>query len=99
MKALPLLRNGFAYRMGDGSSSSWFFPSTSIGKLSEHVLYVDIHNLHLTISDVVQDGKWKVDQLYTQLPSFVTDIIVATPVCLSDQIPNGFTWKENQDGT
>lgn len=61
MKVETTFRNGFEYRLGDGSSSFWYAPSTKIGKLFEHVLYADILDFHLTIANVNQDdiiGCW-----------------------------------------
>jgi len=55
MKAKETLRNGFDYKLEDGSSSFWYAPWTKFGKLCEKVLYVDTHDVHLTIADVVQD--------------------------------------------
>jgi len=64
MKLKPTLRNGFKYRLGDGSSSFWYVPLTKFGKLCEQVLYVDIHDVHLTIADMMQDDTWVLGRLY-----------------------------------
>lgn len=53
MKAKETLQNGFNYRLGDGSSSFWYASWIKFGKLCEQVLYVDIHDVHLTIADVI----------------------------------------------
>jgi hypothetical protein len=72
-------------------SSFWYAPWTKFGKLCEHVLYVDIHDVHLTIPEVIQDDTWVLGHLYTQLPSPVAEAICGTPMCFNDQIQDGFT--------
>jgi len=57
VKAKAVLRPGFDFRLGDGSSSFWYTPWTSFGKLSNQVLYVDIHDLQLSVSDMFQGGR------------------------------------------
>jgi len=64
----------------------------------QQVLYVDIHDVHLTIADVIQDDTWVLVRLYTKLPSPIVEVIRGTPVCLNGRIQYGFTWKGNLDG-
>jgi len=83
MKAKATLRNGFNYRLRDESSSFWYAPWTKFWKLCEQVLYVDIHDVHLTITVVIQDDTWVLGRLYTELPSPVVEAICGTLVCLN----------------
>lgn len=52
MKTRDAIREGFVFRLGDGSSPLWYTPWTEFGNLSQHVLYVDIH---LRIKDISVD--------------------------------------------
>lgn len=64
MKAKGVLRDGYDFRLGNGSSSFWSVPWSSFGKLLDQVWYVDIHDMDLTIADVFQDGNWNFNSLY-----------------------------------
>jgi ribonuclease HI len=98
MKARSDLRDGFDFRLGDGSSSFWFTPWTNFGKLCDTVLYVDIHDLHLKVTDVFQGGRWQLERLYTSMPSHVVESIESRLLHLNADIPDSFTWKGNMDG-
>lgn len=56
MKARGVLRDGFNFWLGYGATSLWYSPWTSFGKLSQSVLFVDIHNTSLCIRDMIIDG-------------------------------------------
>lgn len=71
MKAKAMLRDGFEFFLGNDSSSLWYASWSSFGKQSNQVWYVDIHDIHKTIADIVQNGKCDFSQLYTQLPANV----------------------------
>jgi hypothetical protein len=50
------LKDGFEFRLDDGSSSFWFSNWSIDGKLATKVPFVDIHDLHLQVKDVYVDG-------------------------------------------
>lgn len=83
MKARFALRDGFDFRLGDGNSSFWFVNWSSIGKLTEKVLYVDIHALNLRVKDVFVNGAWNFNHHYTTLPTSTTDSLKMPPICLN----------------
>lgn len=56
MKALSTLKDEFEFRLGDENSSFWFSNCSGVGKLSKHVLYVDIHDLEIRVNDVYFEG-------------------------------------------
>ncbi|MCI03295.1 RNA-directed DNA polymerase (Reverse transcriptase), partial [Trifolium medium] len=43
IRAKNILKDGFSWRAGSGSSSFWFSPWSSLGYLGSLVPYVDIH--------------------------------------------------------
>lgn len=52
VKVNNILKYGFDWRDGFCSSSFWFNPKIFLGPLAVNVLYVDIHDLSLTMKDV-----------------------------------------------
>lgn len=70
-----------------------------MGNLSKLVLYVDIHDIHLRISDVLPDGYWNLALLYTQLPQHALENIQGLTVTLSSDVEDAFIWTGRLDGT
>lgn len=91
MKDKFALREGFDFRMDDGNSSCWFTNWSGIGKLAAHVLYVDIHDLHMRVWDAYVDGAWTINLLYTSIPTTVTGR-------LNSHLADGYTRKGNLNG-
>jgi len=52
IKAKDILRSGYVWRAGSGSSSFWFDHWNSHGLIGSLVPIIDIHDLHLTVRDV-----------------------------------------------
>jgi hypothetical protein len=50
------LKDGYSWRAGSGSSSFWFCPWSSLGYIGSMVPYIDIHDLHLTVNDVLSSS-------------------------------------------
>ena len=98
MKALFVLKDGFEFRLGDGSSSFWFSNWSTDGKLAVKVPFVDIHDLQLQVNDVYVNDNWNFNLLYTNLPSEVRDRLQSLPLCLNALVPSRITWKGNLDG-
>lgn len=98
MKARFTLRDGFDFRLGDDNSSFWFVNWSGIGKLTEKVLYVDIHDLNLRVKDVFVNGAWNFNHIYTTLPASITDSLKILPICLNSRVTDGYTWKGNLHG-
>lgn len=59
MKAHSYLKDEFEFILGDKNSYIWFSNWYGVGKLAEHLLYVDIHDLKIQVNDVYLDGNWK----------------------------------------
>lgn len=80
MKALDVLQEGFQIKIGDGKTSFWYEPWLLKGPFCERLWVVDIHDIELKIKDVLMDGKWNLDMLYTPLPEEVKQgILGLTP--------------------
>lgn len=97
MKARDALREGYGCRLGDGNPSFWSTAWSDVGKLAEHVLYVDIHDRDLKDNEVYLDGNWNFNQ-YTNIPIATRDRLRALPMCLNSQVQDSYTWIGNLDG-
>lgn len=92
------LRDGFEFRLGDGNSSLWFSKWLDVGRLADHVIYVDIHDLNMRVKDVYTNGHWNFNLMYTNIPPAICDRLHATPICLNPMVADRITWKGNLDG-
>ncbi|PNX61430.1 hypothetical protein L195_g060660, partial [Trifolium pratense] len=52
-RAKNIPKDGFTWCASSGSSSFWFTPWTTLGLHGTLVSYVDIHDLHLSVKDVI----------------------------------------------
>ncbi|PNX90197.1 xylogalacturonan beta-xylosyltransferase, partial [Trifolium pratense] len=84
---------------GLGSSSFWFTPWTTLGRLGSLVPYVDIHDLQLSVKDVLSTDNPHTQSLYTQLPLLGYDVINNTNFKFKDSIEEAFIWTNNKNGT
>ncbi|CAJ2628591.1 unnamed protein product [Trifolium pratense] len=98
IRAKAVLREGFTWRAGSGSSSFWFCPWTVLGCFSKLVPYIDIHDLQLTVKDVISSNNPHSQILYTNLPHMALDIINNTHTIFNDQIEDTFIWSNNKNG-
>jgi hypothetical protein len=83
MKSLLTLKNGFQFRLGNGTSSFWFTNWSGYGTLASHMLYVDILDIEMRVKDVFIYGDWNFNLLYTVLPAKIKDSLAFLPVNLS----------------
>lgn len=97
MKARNLLQDGYDFRMGNGQSSLWYYAWTDLGPLTKLVPYMDIHDTQMCIVDVIQNGTWRLNGLYTQLPQPILDHIRTLPTYINNVVSDAF-WKSKLDG-
>jgi hypothetical protein len=79
---LEALRQGFQFRIGDGSSSFWYDNWTGLGALCHLVDFVIILNTQLQLKDVSFIGSWDWNKLMTIVPNELSTTI--------DQFPPSF---------
>ncbi|MCI29947.1 RNA-directed DNA polymerase (Reverse transcriptase) [Trifolium medium] len=65
IRAKDILKDGYSWRAGSGSSSFWYTPWTTLGRLGSLVPFVDIHDLQLSVKDVLSTGNPHTQSLYT----------------------------------
>ena len=49
IRAKNILKEGYTWRIGSGSSSFWFSNWNSLGPIDNYVPVIDIHDLHLSV--------------------------------------------------
>ncbi|GAU25827.1 hypothetical protein TSUD_30910 [Trifolium subterraneum] len=99
IRAKDILKEGFSWRADSGSSSFWFTPWTALGRLGSLVPYVDIHDLQLSVKDVLSIGNPHTQSLYTQLPPLASDIVNNANFKFNDSIEDAFIWTNNKNDT
>jgi len=98
IRAKIVLHEGFKWRHGSGNSSFWFTSWSSSGPLTPLVPYIDIHDLQLTIKDVISSPTPHTNILYTTLPAEVANHINNLNVRFNDSVEDTFVWSPNING-
>jgi hypothetical protein len=73
--AKNVLKDGYSWRTGSGSSYFWFSTWSTFGPLGNIIPLHDIDDLHLTFKDVLSSTSPYSQILYTQSPLVVTNYI------------------------
>ncbi|XP_024636248.1 uncharacterized protein [Medicago truncatula] len=98
IKAKDIIKDGFFWRAGSGSSSFWSCPWSSFGYLGPLVPYIDIHDIQLTVKDVISSTSPHTQILYTQLPPIVSETINNTHFKSNASLEDAFIWTNNKNG-
>lgn len=88
-----VLQEGYDFQLGSGNSPLWHTNWTGLGTLNNFVPYIDIHDAHLCINDIIQNGAWQVDMLYTMLPPNIIECILTLPSCTNVAVSDSLVWK------
>ena len=95
IRTKSVLHDGYEWRHGSGGSSFWFTSWSSSGLLAPLVPYIDIHDLHLTIKDVISSLAPHTHILYTSLPPKVANHINNFSVRFNESVEDTFVWSPN----
>lgn len=98
MRAKNVLVNGYSWRAGSGSSSFWFSRWSSFGCLGSQIPIIDIHDLHLSVKDVLSINGVRTQSLYSTLPQQIADFINTASFLFNDAIDDAFIWPHNKNG-
>ncbi|CAJ2646060.1 unnamed protein product [Trifolium pratense] len=99
IQAKNILKDGYTWRAGSRSSSFWFSHWTKFGRLGTIVSYIDIHDLQLSVRDVLSSGNPHTQILYTQLPPMIFDTINNSHMKFNASIEDTFIWTNNKNGS
>jgi hypothetical protein len=94
IRAKKVLKNGYSWRSGSGNSSFWYNNWSNLGILGTQVPIADIHDLQLTIKDVITNDGLHTQALYTILPIALADIINNTQLSFNPSIVDAFVWPK-----
>ena len=98
IKAKNILRNGYFWRTGAGTSSFWFQEWSPHGLIGSFVPIIDIHDIHLTVRDVFTSNDLHTQALYTILPPSIADYINNTHLKFNERVEDEFIWNHNKNG-
>lgn len=100
MKARERLRGGFKFKVGNGMTSVWYQDWSGHGKLADHLDFVHISDTALRLHDLIQNGTWCFDKLYTVLTDEVKSWFLAvSPSQVSDTTQDAWIWDGSNNGT
>lgn len=80
------LKEGFCFRVGKGSTSFWFEDWSGFGALARRVPFVHITNTNVTLADLIVNGQWNVNCLFTSVSDFVMQKLLQIEPKLSPNI-------------
>lgn len=97
-KAREVLRQGFEFKIGNDLSSFWdttWCGSQPLGQLVDFVHYYDIDH---RIRDLWDGNRWKLEQLWTLLPSHLVQTINAHHLRLNPHVADSIRWTGHITG-
>ena len=98
IRTKDILKDGYSWRAGSGSSSFWFSSWCSHGFLCSLVPIIDIHDIHLTVKDVITFYGQHTQSLYTTIPQIVADTVNNFHANFNPAVDDAFIWNHNKNG-
>lgn len=77
---MQILGPGFICRVGRGQVSIWYDKWLDNVYFCNVVPYVHISDTNFRLCDLMENGDWNFNKLYTQLPSFYQDCICSITI-------------------
>ena len=100
LKTRDKLRSGFSFRLGNGETSLWHEDSSGHGNIASTVPYVDIHDANIVLKDLILNGAWNVQDLYTELPANTINLLQQIrPVLDNNGGSDVWTWWPSSTGS
>jgi hypothetical protein len=99
IRAKNILKEGYTCRISLGSSSFWFSNWNPLGHIGNYVPIIDIHDLHLTVRDVLSATGNRTQHLDTNLPLAIENHINNIHTQFNDNIEDALIWSHNKNGT
>jgi len=98
IRANNILNHGYSWHAGSCSSSFWFNNWSTRSPIGNHVPVIEIHDLHLTVKDVLSVDGFHAHDLYTNLPNEIIDFMNSTHFRFNAAIEDSFIWAKNKNG-
>jgi len=95
----PSSKQKYPWRAGSGSTSFWFSPWSPLDTPGTLFPYVDIHDLQLTVKDVVSFNDPHTHVLYTQLSHEASTFINNLHYKFNDNVDDAYVWTSHISDT
>src|ERR1044072_8214559 len=69
LRARNHIISGLSFKLGDGETSFWYEDWIGTGNTASSVPFVYIHDVEIKLKDLIANGNWNVECLYTNLPT------------------------------
>jgi len=96
--AKDVLKDGYKWRPGSGSPYFWFTNWSGLGYLGSLVPFIEIHDLQLSVKDVLSSTSPHIQHLYTHLSQEFAEAINNTHFRFNNSIEDAFIWPDNKNG-
>ena len=84
--------------MGRGQISFWYDKWLEDGALCKMVLFVNIHDIYMSVSDVLDAGSLSFSKLATILPVEMCAKIISSPIVPHSKFDDVMCWAESSSG-
>src|ERR1044072_8595275 len=99
LKSRDYLREGFSFKLGNGETSLWRGDWSGSGSIAPTIPFVDIHDVDIVLKDIISNGAWSVQQLYTNLPGEILhNLQKVKPVLDSNGGGDKWIWSSSNTG-
>ncbi|XP_057420539.1 uncharacterized protein LOC130714634 [Lotus japonicus] len=98
LKARDVLRDGFAFKLGNGATSIWYKDWSGYGPLANNIPYVHITDTNMALRDIIINGDWNPSSLYTILPPLVQQKMLAVAPVIDIRLHDHWIWKFDSQG-
>ena len=98
LHAYSVLKDSFRFRVGNGDLSFWYDKWLDVGRLCDKVVFVNIQDVDMKVSDVFYDRTWHLQKLATWLPETVIRHILATHVVRDVVLDDVLIWPFSATG-
>ncbi|KAL6555157.1 hypothetical protein OROGR_006415 [Orobanche gracilis] len=99
LRARDQMREGFKFRIGNGSSSVWHDDWSGTGPIAPQLSFVNIADTKLKLSDFLEEGACNLSDLHTILPDHIKQLFDRMEVSGINNVEDGWSWSTNNTGT
>lgn len=93
LKARDQLKDGFTFKLGDGSTSLWFQEWCSRGILRKVTPFIDISESAYQLKDLVKGGSWDLSTVYKTTPDDFQAALMDIPSVLDSLLSDVWCWQ------
>lgn len=98
LRARDSIKDGFRFKVGDGSTSVWFTDWSGSGALGAAVPYVHISDSARCLRDIIHGGFWNVSTLHTEIPPPYVNALQQMRTVVVPNMRDCWTWHPHASG-